>query len=455
MQVSIKKSATSNKNASQGNGEVLFDMATRYSTVTAFFAKGSVIGGLLLSINLVKSGLEVDEFAIWLVAASLMQILQFSDFGLGNGVVSILSTVRSSHNGESLKVQTEEVTSTAFFLLLIAGLSISIVTLFVSLGFGWQQVFNTSYEDSIGVNAAFGIFFLMIAATIPLSLVQKLLWSSHQMYVTNVMQIGVVLLQLSLLYLCSMLDLTVSYYIISVPLSNFLVMALVFTKELNKENGVVKISLRNIDLVIAKRLWTSGSAWFSTQVVLFIAVGLDLVYANKNFTSEEAVEFGLMLRLMQGLTLSLFFTMPLWPRFSEAIMLGHRELALNLFNRTVLISTSLGVLGALALFFLTDMILKVWVGLELVEGGALVATFAFWSLIYNIWCAAAAFVGNEYFMACYVKACVLGGGIAVVLKFPLAAFIGVAGLTLSSAIGITISCIYVLCVVRGELHKIK
>jgi O-antigen/teichoic acid export membrane protein len=157
------------------------------------------------------------------------------------------------------------------------------------------------------------------------------------------------------------------------------------------------------------------------------------------------------LKVMQGIAISPLFTMPLWPKFSEAVMKRDKKLTRIIFKHTLTVSFFVGLACAVFLMLMTNIILEVWVGMRLTSGSFFLLIFAFWALVYNVWAATAAFVGNESFMHVYVKACIYGASVSLLLKLPFLTFFGVAGIILASSVGIFLSAVIVIYFINGTL----
>jgi O-antigen/teichoic acid export membrane protein len=266
------------------------------------------------------------------------------------------------------------------------------------------------------------------------------------MYITHYMQMTIVIIQVAMYYIFNAYSVELIYYIITAPASIVLVYFSYFYVTFLMKNSKNKFSIISKTRKI-KGVWSVSLGWFSMQLIWFISIGLDLIYVNFFFDKQQSIDFGILLKLAQGLSISLFFTMPLWPKLSEMLSKYGIKRSIGLFYKALTISAIVGIFSGLFLFYYAGDIAYFWLKSDSLYESDLVFIFSIWIAVFNIWCAVASFIGNKVFMRANIYACFIGGGAALLLKYPLLTLYGSMGVLASSVIGISISILFSLYVI--------
>src|SRR5262249_31721647 len=87
------------------------------TTVTSVAAKGIALVTTLISVPLTVDLLGPEKFGLWMTISSLITVLGFADFGMGNG---LLTAICAAHGRDDTQAARRYVSSAFFILLGIA-----------------------------------------------------------------------------------------------------------------------------------------------------------------------------------------------------------------------------------------------------------------------------------------------------------------------------------------------
>ncbi len=154
------------------------------TTLSACLAKVIVALTLLVSVPLTLSYLGPERYGLWMTVGSVVAILSFSDFGIGNGLVNAVSEA----NGKDDRELARRYVSSAFFML--SGVSLLLLVIFgiVYPWVPWYRLFNVHSAIAIAESGpAMAVFFGCFLVSIPLGIVNRIQSGYQQGFVNNSM----------------------------------------------------------------------------------------------------------------------------------------------------------------------------------------------------------------------------------------------------------------------------
>lgn len=312
-------------------------------------------------------------FGIWATAVSLTTMAAFLDFGMGNAVLTRLSNALANDALWEARV----VIVTGYLVLsAIAAILIGLVLL-GSTHFAHLIVPSVDEQDLAILKA----IMLAFALSLPISLIQRLLYAQQKIAQANAWLIAGSALSISLCLLAIDADLAPSLvaflYAIGTPLALLFATFLFFLN-----NSALRPSIRDYDPMIAKGTFGSGFAYFVLSILTSIGLNIDQVLISAMFGPDQVVHYTVPARLASVLMLTVsILYMPLWPANAEAIArndwvwVRRNNLRMSLFGSAIVAASGL------CLYLLSDTIIMLWMGREfpgqsgILAASALMAVF--------------------------------------------------------------------------------
>lgn len=307
-------------------------------------------------------------FGIWATAVSLTTMAAFLDFGMGNAVLTRLSKALANDALWEARV----VIVTGYLVLsAIAAILIGLVLL-GSTHFAHLIVPSFDEQDLAILRA----IMLAFALSLPISLIQRLLYAQQKVAQANAWLIAGSALSISLCLLAIAADLTPSWvaflYAIGTPLALLFATFLFFLN-----NSALRPSIRDYDPMIAKGTFGSGFAYFVLSILTSIGLNIDQVLISAMFGPDQVVNYTVPARLASVLMLTVsILYMPLWPANAEAIArndwvwVRRNNLRMSLFGSAIVAASGL------CLYLLSDTIIMLWMGREFPGQSEIVAAAA-------------------------------------------------------------------------------
>lgn len=295
-------------------------------------------------------------FGIWATAVSLTTMAAFLDFGMGNAVLTGLSrALATDAQGEARAV----IVTGYLVLMAIAGTLVSLLLVGVAL-FAPVMMPSFSAQELAILQAILLAFFL----SVPISLVQRLLFAQQKIVQANAWLIAGSAVSVSLCLLAIQGGLSAGwvafFYAIGTPAILLLATLVFFLR-----NPYLRPSLRDYDPAIARSTVGSGSAFFLLSILTSVGLNIDQVLITAMFGAEHVVNYMVPYRLASVLMMVVtIFYMPLWPANAEAMArndwawVRRNNLRMSLFG-----STLVAVFGV-CLYLASDWIIMLWMRQE-------------------------------------------------------------------------------------------
>lgn len=327
---------------------------------SSFVSRGIGLVAPIVMIPLALSSLGAERYGLWAAATSLTAMALFSDFGLGNGLMTRLSATYVS--GDTLMARQFLVagicmTSAVAGAILVA--TMAIVTLADPVAWIDPQSTIPAAEGDLVIALCFAAF----AVNIPLSLVHRVQYAYQQVSYSNIWSAGASLASLAAFATAAATGagptLLIACAVFAPPLVNLV-------------NGLTYFRWRRPDLSPAKtrpttdrtaNLFRLGGAFFGLSIITSIALNVDPILISRELGLEAAASYAVVFRISSavGLLVALV-NLPLWPANGEALARGDLTWVRKSTARMVLISGGLVAVTASALLLVGGPVFSFWLG---------------------------------------------------------------------------------------------
>jgi O-antigen/teichoic acid export membrane protein len=325
--------------------------------------------------------LDAELFAIWVIVGSFSSLLAFADFGIGLGVLNLISEA----DGQDDKDAVKSIFSTAFLGLLCLSSTLLIIFGIIQYNGGFTHLIITppsGYERE--VQLTFSIALICLLLNIPLSVVQRVQTGLQLGYQTSIWQALATLASLLCSLLAYRLDLGFLIFTscLTVPATAVLAVNNIVALLGLAGHVYVRLSFKHCERGILIRLASLGFFFLVTQLSMTFTYRIDPILIHRNLGADAVAQFAVTERIFALLTVPLTIVLAqFWPAYREASARSDwdwvRRTALTILIWTVLLSS----VAAVALSFSFQTIMTLWIGPGIIIATPVLAWCAAWKVI--------------------------------------------------------------------------
>lgn len=296
-------------------------------------------------------------FGVWMTALSFTSMAMFADLGIGNGLLTKLSSAYGRGDNKEMR----ELISSAYASLTAVALLLLVLAfvVLVAVKAGLYAADGLGGPDGASIVAVCVVAFI---AGIPASIIQKVFYSHQMVWLGNVWQ--VVGAAVSVASCLASVKLgwgawqAIAAYSIP-PVVLMLLAAIVFFRR----KPEISPSISSVDLEKIRVLLTIGSKFLVLGIVTSVALNVDNVIIAQKLGAAVVTEYAVPAKLASvlGLIVTTLF-LPLWPANGEAIARGdYAWVRASTLRMSCLGGLAVAVAG-LCLVLLSEPIMMLWMG---------------------------------------------------------------------------------------------
>jgi len=403
------------------------------TAVASASAQGiSIITGLI-SVPLTIGYLGKERYGLWMTMSSAVAILGFADLGMGNGLVSVISTA----DGKDDRDAAGRYVSSAFFLM--SGVAAILAFLFAIAYplIPWPQAFNVTSALAVSeVGPAVSMLTGCFLLTIPLGIVYKVrsgyqegFTNSAWLAVGNLIGLGGVLLAI---YLKAALPLL----ILAMAGGPVVAMLLSSAAMFGFKRPWLRPRFRNVTKIALKKVLHLGSLFLVLQVTLAIVYSSDNIIVAHVVGSGAVAEYAVTAKMFSLTPILIGMVIrPLWPAYGESLSRGDVEWVRNTFLRSLKLGLFVALSISTVLVLFGAQIINLWVGPAVAPSFYLLLGLGIWTVIMTAGDAMAIFLNGLSIIRFQAACAVVMTCVAVILKVVLARWIGLPGIAWGMIIG--------------------
>ncbi|MCS6835711.1 MAG: oligosaccharide flippase family protein [Anaerolineae bacterium] len=345
-------------------------------------ARGIGMLTTLITTPLIVNYLGEERYGMWFVLSSLVAVLAFADFGLGNG---LLNAVAEAYGRGDMRLARGYISSALVLLIGLALFFGGLLALIYPI-IPWARLFNVQSAQAVAEAGPSAAVFLVVALlSIPLGIVQRVQMGLQESYIDSLwVGAGRLLALLSLLLVVS-LEADLPWLVLALSGTPLLVTALngwVLFAHRHKE---LWPRLTEFDASLVQRLLRSGTLFFVLQVVGVVSFSIDGFVITQIVGPQAVTQYAVPAQLFRLVVvfLAIFFN-PLWPAYGEAIARGDWPWVSKTFRASIGLGlvVSLPICSGLALF--AQPILHLWVGEVVQPDTLLLLGLAIWTTMNSL-----------------------------------------------------------------------
>lgn len=347
--------------------------------ISALLAKIIAVSTSLITIPMTLQYLGTERFGLWMTISSVIAILGFADFGIGNGVLNAVADAHGQENVEEI----QRSVSSAFALLGVIAVFLLAVFATVYGIVDWGHFFNVSSQLARReAGPATAVFVICFALNVPADVVQRLQLGLQEGFISKLWQlagsiaglIGVILVihfHLGLPWLLGALA--------GAPLLVTVANNIVFFGWMRPD---LRPGLRLISRAVMYRIARLGLLFFVLQVVVAVAYSSDNFIVAKLLGPEAVTRYSVTAKMFSLISLGLsMFLGPLWPAYGEAVSRGDLAWVKRTLIRSTAAASLIAAVAATFLVLLGPAVLQFWVHQTISPPFLLLLGLGLWSIM--------------------------------------------------------------------------
>ena len=321
--------------------------------------------------------LGAQGFGIWATITSFTALFAFADLGIGNGIVSKLSSAYGRNDdsmaGRLVSSALAITTSTAVALLLIGTIGI--------LAVNWAGILDAKHElGAREVQKALLWFLVGFTTSIPATLLYRVQVSTQQGHVAALWQIVGVVLSLVSVLLCVRLKGSLSTIVMSQTFPVALVGAANWMHFVSlKARFPIRISFQAVNKEDSIALLRTGLLFFAMQLSMALAFSSDMSLISYLRGAEAVAGYAIAAKLFSVTSILLAaYSQSLWPAYSEALARGDALWIRKSLNKSLVAMPLVAIFFSSILIICWNPLTTLWLGSPYVVSGYLLAAFTAW-----------------------------------------------------------------------------
>jgi O-antigen/teichoic acid export membrane protein len=395
------------------------------STLASIAAKIISVVTTLISIPLSLHYLGVERYGMWMTMSSLVAMLSFADFGIGNGV---LNAVANAHGRDRTEEIRRYVSSGFFVLGAIAGAILLLFALAYSF-VPWYHIFNVKLPRSqADAGPALAVLVTCFALAIPLNIVQRVQMGLQQGFAASLWQcLGSVLGLAGVvgaIHFRAGLGWLVAGFA-GAPLLASLLNSLVF---FGRQRRDIAPSPSQVSRQGTLRIAHMGMLFFVLQIMVTLTFAADNIIIAQLLGATAVAQYAVPEKMFSIVsTVLTMMLMPLWPAYGEALARGDRAWARRTLKRSFLAVVGCAALCSAFLVAAAPILIPLWVGRSVTAPLILLLGLGLWKVVEAGGNAFAVYLNGAHIVKAQVVVATTTAIASIALKIFLVPRLGVAG----------------------------
>ena len=328
------------------------------ASVGGALAKAVQTGVALVSVRLTLGYLGFERYGLLMTVTSVTAFLSFADFGMGNGLLTAISTAHGRDDREAAKRNV----SSIFYMLLTIAL-VCLVSLALAYRFiPWMQIYNVRSPLAVAeAGPATVVFVLCTLLCLPLGVVQRVQSGYQEGFRAAMWQAGASLISLIALLVTIACKAGLVPIVLAVSGAQVLVGLLNSLHEFGWSRPWLAPTSAAFCWRTSKKLAHTGFQFFLLQLVSIVGFSSDYIVLAHCVGAGSVAQYAtvqklfLLISTLQGVVLT-----PLWPAYAEAAVRGdYAWIKRTLFRSTAVAMALAGTLS-LPLILYSGPLLWIW-----------------------------------------------------------------------------------------------
>lgn len=424
----------------------------KFTVATGLMARASSMLVTIISVPLTLNYLGYERFGMWMTATSVVSMLAFADFGIGNGLLTVIAEASGRDDLEEIR----RYVSSGFAILI--GIAVCMLLVFFAVVYplvNWPGVFNVHSplaQTEAGPTVA--ALVICVAGSVSALIVPRLELALQHGFIYNMWVTVGQLTSIAVIWLISVRHGSVPLLILAlsgIPHVTSVVNGFVFFRRnphyLPRWSLVSKIAMR--------RILSTGMLFVLLQVGLSISFASDKLIIARLLGAEAVASYSVYERVFGvGINLMMVMLTPIWPAYAEAWTRNDLDWVKRALRRSLSLSFGVSAAFAATIVAAGPVIVSVWTHKHVPVQPIVLYGLGLWCVIQCLANAYSMLLNGLNMLKIQVIASILTACVAIPLKVVLVRKVGPAGAVLaSSAVAMCFSLLPFSIVVWRIAHR--
>ncbi|MGK4199421.1 lipopolysaccharide biosynthesis protein [Fusobacterium sp. HC1336] len=329
---------------------------------SSFILKILAMGLSYISIPLFLKYLGDKDYGIWMTIFSVVSWINTFDLGIANGLKNKLAENYSKKNFQEMK----EYIMTSYVSLSFLALTFWIIGCLGIYFFNFSQGLNIGYYSENYLKLLFFITYSLTLINFIVKIYNVLYLSVHNSYTSNLCTLLFQILFILILIILNKVNKISLISIVFIYPGFTLILGIIFTVIFFKKYKNMKPKLKDFRKEKIKMINGLGLYFFLIQISMLIIMTTDNMIIMRYLGAEEVATYSIISKLFQAiLIIETLISAPMWPLFIDAYVKSDKKWIIKIYKKLNLLFF-LTILGVGLLIVITPLILKIWIGKELI-----------------------------------------------------------------------------------------
>jgi O-antigen/teichoic acid export membrane protein len=423
----------------------------RLTVFTGLVARASSMLMTIVSVPLTLNYLGPERFGLWMTVTSVVSMLAFADFGIGNGLLTVVA--EASGRDDQIAIR-RYITSAFAILVFIAVVIFAVFFLFIFPAVDWAHVFNV-HSPSARADAGPAIAMLVtcFASSIAALIVPRAQLALQQGFVNNLWVTIGLFVSLAGIWLVSTMHGSVALLILAM-LGTPVVAATINGTIFFQRNKQYRPSWPLVNSAAMKRILGTGIMFVVLQLGQSISFASDKLIIARLLGAVAVADYSVYERVFGvGSNLMLVMLLPIWPAYAEAWARKDTAWVRKTLKRSLALSLGISTAFGILIVLLGPLIVSLWTRKNVPVQPIVLYGLAIWCVIQCTQNALAMLLNGLHVIRVQVISSILVACLAIPLKFLLVREVGPAGAVLASSIAVTSLALIPFSIVVWKLTR--
>jgi len=315
--------------------------------LAAGLAKAMGLAATLLTIPVTAPYLGPERFGLFMTLGAVPLVMSFSDFGIGNGLLTELAKAAGAEQRERARTL---VSSASYMLLAIGALAIALAGA-ACAWLPWARILRVvEQRAALETAPALFVFAVATAVSMPLGVVQRVQQGFQEGYRANLWLALGNLLGLGLLLAFVRLGLGLPWLVAAIAGGPVIAGTLNWVVEFRWRYCWLAPRFRQAEWSSAREILGTGLMIFSSQAGAVALLSCPMFLLAHTAGAASVAPFSALQRMYSVFIVASSMLMtPLWPAYSEAFARGDFSWLRSTFRKSLMVNAAIAGLPILAL----------------------------------------------------------------------------------------------------------
>jgi O-antigen/teichoic acid export membrane protein len=400
------------------------------TAIASVVARSISVASALITVPLTLHYLGAERYGLWMAISSVIALMGFTDFGLGNGLINAVARAHGQNDSEMARRSV----SSAFFLLLAIATVLACGFFIVYPLVPWAQVFNVKTQEAFAdAGPAMAVFVGWFFIGLPLSVVPSIQAGYQEGFHNSFWQAlgntaGLVCLLVAIAHEASLpwlVGLMAGMPVVA-TLANGIYLFWVRRPSL-------KPSLHAMTFSASRSILRTGFLFFVLQVAAVVTFSSDTLIIAQLFGSATVPEYAIPTRLFSLAPMILGMMLaPLWPAYGESTVRGDVVWIRKTLLRSMQLALLVTGVPCLLLVIFGHSLLHFWVGSAVKVSSPLLINMGVWTVMSGVGVSVAMFLNGTNSIRFQAVTATITCCAALVAKITFGRWLGLPGVVLGT-----------------------